>query len=74
MTTPGFGAFSSAVARTRNEIFRRHFNPATLLPTETVKASMQCLRCGGLFTYSASAINGRMTGRCSSAGCIKWTD
>lgn len=74
MTTPGFGAFSSAVARAKNEIFRRHYNPATLRPTETVTASMQCVRCGGLFNYTASSIDGRMSGRCSSASCIKWDD
>jgi len=74
MTRPGFGAFSSAVANTKAEIFRRHFDPKTLLPAESVKASMRCLACGGLFTYSASAINGRMTGHCSSAGCLKWSD
>jgi len=74
MTTPGFGAFSSAVARAKADIFRRHFDPATLRPAETVKASMQCVRCGGLLTYTASAVDGRMTGRCSSAGCIQWKD
>lgn len=74
MTTPGFGAISSAVARAKTEIFRRHFNPATLRPAETVKASMQCTRCGGLLTYKASAVDGRMSGHCSSAGCIRWTD
>ena len=74
MTTPGFGAFSSAVAKAKTEIFRRHFDPTTLRPTESVKASMRCIRCGGLFTYTASAVDGRMSGRCSSAGCINWTD
>lgn len=74
MTTPGFGAFSSAVARAKTEIFRRHFDTATLRPAESVKASMRCLRCGGLLTYEASAIDGRMSGRCSSSGCIKWKD
>lgn len=71
MTRPGFIAQSSAIARTRHEIFRRHFDPTTLRPAESVKSSMRCLACGGLFTYSASAINSQMSGHCSSAGCIK---
>jgi hypothetical protein len=25
-------------------------------------------------TYSASAVDGRTTGRCSSANCIQWKD
>jgi hypothetical protein len=25
-------------------------------------------------TYSASAIDSRTTGRCASAGCLKWSD
>lgn len=74
MTRPGFGALSSAVAQTKAAIFRQHFDPKTLRPAETVKASMQCMRCRGLLTYTASAIDGRMTGRCSSAGCIRWDE
>ena len=74
MTRPGFGAFSSAVAQTKAAIFRQHFDPKTLRPAETVKASMRCCRCGGLLTYTASAIDGRMSGHCSSAGCLKWSD
>lgn len=74
MTRPGFGALSSAVAQTKAAIFRQHFDPKTLRPAETVKASMQCMRCRGLLTYTASAIDGRMTGRCSSADCLKWSD
>lgn len=73
MTTPGFGALSSAVARARNEIFRRHFDPTTLLPAAQVKASMQCLLCNGSLRYTAST-DGRMILNCSSAGCIKWSD
>lgn len=74
MTRPGFIAQSSAAARTRAEIFRRHFDEKTLRPAESVKASMRCLACGGLFTYSASAVDGRMNGHCSSVGCLKWSD
>jgi hypothetical protein len=74
MTTPGFGAFSSAVAQTKAAIFRQHFDQKTLRPADTVKASMRCIRCGGLLTYTASATDGRMTGRCSTAGCLEWSD
>lgn len=74
MTRPGFGAFSSAVAQAKAAIFRQHFDPNTLRPAATVKASMRCTRCGGLLTYTASAVDGRMTGRCSSADCLKWSD
>jgi len=74
MTRPGFGAFSSAVAQTKAAIFRQHFDPNTLRPAATVKASMRCIRCGGLLTYTASAIDGRMTGRCSTVDCLTWRD
>ncbi|WP_295978777.1 hypothetical protein [uncultured Variovorax sp.] len=74
MTRPGFGAFSSAVAQANAAIFRQHFDPNTLRPAATVKATMRRTRCGGLLTYTASAVVGRMTGRCSSAECLKWSD
>lgn len=74
MTTPGFGAFSSAVARAMAEVRSKHCQPPTFRPAETVRGSIRCTRCRGLLTYSASAVDGRTTGRCSSANCIKWTD
>lgn len=74
MTRPGFTAQVSAISKTKAEIFRRHFNPTTMLPAEAVKSSMRCLACGGVVTYSASPTNGSMSGHCSSLGCIRWND
>lgn len=74
MTTPGFIALSSAVARTKDQIYRTHCGGMASVPPAPVKASMRCLKCGGLFNYTVSAIDGRTTGRCSSAGCLKWAD
>lgn len=74
MTTPGFGAFSSAVARAQAEVRKLHCKPPTYRPAETARGTIRCTRCCGNLTYSASAGDGRTTGRCSSANCIKWTD
>lgn len=74
MTTPGFGAFSSAVARAMSEVRSQHCKPPTFRPAETARGTIRCTRCGGNLTFTASAIDGRTSGRCSSSGCIKWTD
>ncbi|MDP9992029.1 hypothetical protein J2W28_001057 [Variovorax boronicumulans] len=74
MTTPGFGAISSAVARAMSEVRSQHCKPPTYRPAETQRGSIRCPKCGGLVTYTASAIDGRTSGHCSSSGCIKWTD
>lgn len=72
MTTPGFIALSRAVARTKDQIYRTHCAATAGVPPVAVRASMRCLRCRGLLSYTVSAIDGRTTGRCSSAGCLNW--
>jgi hypothetical protein len=74
MTTPGFGAISSAVARAMSEVRSQHCKPPTYRPAETQRGSIGCTACRGLLTFTASAVDGRTTGRCSSANCIKLTD
>lgn len=74
MTKPGFGAFSSAVAKAQAAIRQQHCPPPTYYPAEHVKGSMDCVRCGGQLIYSVSPIGARTTGQCSSAGCLKWSD
>ena len=72
MTTPGFIAMSSAVARTKDQIYRTHCAATGGVPAAPVRTSMRCVRCKGVFNYTVSAIDGRTTGRCSSAGCLQW--
>lgn len=74
MTTPGFGAFSGAVARAIAAVRAQHCQPPTYRPASAVRGTIRCARCGGNLTYTASAIDGRTTGRCSSAGCIRWSE
>jgi hypothetical protein len=74
MTTPRFRAISSAVARTMSAVRAQHCQPPTFRPAAPVRDSMRGMACGGLLQYTASAIDGRTSGRCSSAGCIRWTE
>jgi hypothetical protein len=74
MTTPGFGAFSSAVARAMAEVRKQHCQRPHYRPAQTQRGSIRCTKCGGLLTFTVSAVDGRTSGRCTSAGCIKWTD
>lgn len=74
MTTRGFGAFSSAVARAMAEVRRQHCAPPHFRPAQTTQGTIRRTKCGGNLTYTASAIDGRTTGRCSSVGCVNWSD
>jgi len=74
VTRPGFGVFSSAVARAMSEVRGLHCPPPTFRPSQTARGTIRCTGCGGNLNYTASAIDGRTTGRCSTAGCVKWSD
>jgi len=74
VTTPGFGAFSSAVARAMAEVRKQHCQPPHYRPAQTQRGSIRCTKCRGLLTFTVSAVDGRTSGRCTSVGCIKWTD
>lgn len=74
VTRPGFIGFSSAVARAQAAVRQQHCQPPTYRPAETARGTIRCTKCGGNLNYTASAIDGRTTGRCSSADCLKWID
>lgn len=74
MTTPGFGARSSAIAQAQAVIRQQHCPPPSYCPSQQVKASMRCMKCGGLLTYEVSPINARTSGHRSTSGCIRWND
>ncbi|BEP44093.1 hypothetical protein [Variovorax sp. V15] len=74
MTRPGFGAFSSAVARAQAAVRSQHCQPPTFRPAQSERGTIRCTKCGGNLNYTASAIDGRTTGRCSTAGCVTWND
>lgn len=74
MTTARASALLSATARAMAEVKTRHCPAPTYRPAAAVRASTRCQKCGGVLTYSVSSIDGRSTGRCSSAGCITWSE
>ena len=74
MTRAHFLAQTSAIVNAKDAIYRAHRCDPTKPPAQSLKASMRCSKCGGLLTYSVSAIGGRTIGHCSSAGCLRWDD
>lgn len=74
MTTRHFSALASATARAIAAVRTEHCPAPTFRPAATVRGAMRCLKCGGRLTFTASAIHGRTSGRCSSAGCINWNE
>lgn len=70
MTTSTFNALAGATARAMAAVHALHPKP----PERQVRASIRCTKCGGLLTYGVSAVDGRTHGRCSSAGCVRWSE
>lgn len=74
MTREIFSQLASATARAQAQVRSMHCQPPTFMPPAPVRASIRCTKCGGLLNYTVSAVASRTTGRCSSAGCITWSD
>lgn len=74
MTTATFNRQAGAIARAMSAVRSQHCQPPSYRPAAPVRASMRCAACGGLLNFTASAIDGRTSGRCSSAGCIRWSE
>ena len=74
MTRQHARALLGATARAMAEVKNLHCPAPTYRPATAVRAAIRCTTCGGLLTYTASSIDGRTTGRCSSAGCISWSE
>jgi hypothetical protein len=70
MTTARFNSMAGPTAQAMAAVHALHPKP----PEQLVRASIRCTRCRGLLTYSVSPIGGRTTGRCSSAGCLNWSE
>lgn len=74
MTRPHFLAQTSAIVNAKAAIYRAHRCDPVTPPAQSLKSSTRCPSCRGLLQYTVSSIDGRTTGRCSSAGCLRWSD
>ncbi|MDP2074602.1 hypothetical protein [Hydrogenophaga sp.] len=74
MTTAKFNALAGPTARAMASVKGEHCTPPTYRPTEQVRGSMRCTKCGGTLQFTVSAINGASTGRCNSINCVRWTE
>jgi len=74
MTREHTSALLGATARAMAEGRNLHCPAPAYRPAAAVRASTRYPKCCGLLTYTASSIDGRTTGRCSSAGCINWSE
>ncbi|CAN7321962.1 hypothetical protein LJR084_001856 [Variovorax sp. LjRoot84] len=74
MTTKHFSALASATARAIAAVRTEHCPAPDFRPAAAVRGSMPCMKCRGRLSFTASAIDGRTSGRCSSSGCIRWNE
>ena len=73
MTTKHFSALASATARAMAAVRTEHCPAPSYRPAAPVRASMPCTKCSGALKFTVSA-EGRTSGRCSSAGCVTWSE
>lgn len=74
MTTATFNAHVGPRARALNVIKRRHCAPPAYKPEGDVRGQMACTRCNGTIKFTVLASDGRTTGKCSTTGCLTWSE
>ena len=73
MTTARFNSLAGPIAQAVSQVRSQHCQPPTYSPQATVRSTMRCTKCGATLPYTVSA-TGKPSGRCSSAGCVRWAD
>lgn len=73
MTTATFSRLAGPTARAMAAVRTEHCRPPSYRPAAAVRGTMRC-HCGGILNFTVSPIDGRTSGRCSSAGCIRWSE
>lgn len=60
--------------RAMASVKRDHCQPPNYRPMAAVHWTMICPRCAGRLNFTVSAEDGRTTGRCNSADCVRWVE
>lgn len=74
MTTPTFNAHVGPRARALNAIKVQHCAPPAYRPNADVKGHTECPKCKGTIKFTVRASDGGTTGKCSTAGCLNWSE
>lgn len=74
MTTASWNAQAGPCARALNVIKTQYCAPPAYKPEADVKGQIACTKCKGRLKFTVLASSGLTTGRCSSAGCLKWSE
>lgn len=76
MTTTRFNQMASPQALALNAIKTVHCQPPAYKPTKDSSGSTPCTfkGCRGMIKFKVRASDGGTSGRCSSAGCLTWTE
>lgn len=76
MTTEAFNRRAGPIAHALNSVKSVHCAPPAYKPVADVKGTTPCTMkaCGGTIKYTVRASDGGSTGRCSTAGCLSWSE
>lgn len=74
MTSASFNAMVGPRARALNAIKVQHCAPPAYKPAQDVRGQTPCTKCKGTVKFTVLASDGRTTGRCSSSGCLNWSE
>lgn len=76
MTTVNFNRTAGPIARALNSVKSVHCAPPAYRPAHDVKGTTPCTMkaCGGTIKYTVRASDGCSTGKCSTRGCLSWSE
>jgi hypothetical protein len=74
MTTARFNAQAGPTARALDVIKTQHCAPPAFKPVADVKGEIACTKCRRPLRFTVLASSGRTTGRCSTLGCLNWSE
>lgn len=76
MTTAAFNRTAGSIARALHAVKSVHCQPPAYKPPESATGTTPCTMkgCSGIIKYTVRASDGGTTGRCSTAGCLNWSE
>lgn len=74
MTTTTFNSHVGPRARALDYIKSKHCAPPAYKPTSDVIGRIACTRCSGTIKFKVRASDGGTNGRCTTTGCLSWSE
>lgn len=74
MTTAAWNVLAPHIRAALTTVKTEHCQPPEFRPAADIRAAMACPKCKGRLNFTVSHTSGLSTGRCSSSGCVQWSN